>query len=176
MAKRTKPRVTEQQKAFLVQRLACYDSPREAAEALKAEHGIEMSPQSVEHYDPHKRAGASLADKWRELFEATRKAFLNDLEDHVPIANRAVRLREMQKAFNAHKGRGNWGGAMQVLEQAAKEVGDVHTNKRELTGKGGGPIEFSELSDEQLNSRLDQMLGRLGVVSEAGASEGGETD
>jgi hypothetical protein len=44
------------------------------------------------------------------------------------------------------------------MEQAAKEMGDVFTNRRatEMTGKDGGPVEgsvvfnFSQLSDEDL--------------------------
>ena len=139
--KSTARKLTAAQKAFVVQRLACFDSPREVVEALREEHGVEIAPQTAEAYDPHKRAGATLSQKWRDLFEVTRKAFLEDAATHVPIANKTVRLREMQKAFFAIKGRGNWVGAMQVLEQVAKEVGGTFTNRREVTGKDGGPIQ-----------------------------------
>jgi hypothetical protein len=55
---------------------------------------------------------------------------------------------------------------LQALEQAAKEVGDVFTNRRatEVTGAGGGPVEgnivfnFKDLSDEDL-ARLRSELG-----------------
>jgi hypothetical protein len=36
---------------------------------------------------------------------------------------------------------GNVAMVAQLLEQAAKEVGGIFTNRRELTGKGGGPIQ-----------------------------------
>ena len=33
--------------------------------------------------------------------------------------------------------------AAEILKQAAKEVGDVYTNRREKTGKDGGPIQHT---------------------------------
>lgn len=156
--KHKKLQLTDVQKAFVVQRLACFDTPKETSEALTAEHNIKLAPQNCEAYDPTKRAGSRLAAKWRDLFQATRKEFLSNAESYVPIANKTVRLREMQKAYAAHKGRGNWIAACQVLEQVAKEVGDSFTNRREVTGKEGGPITFSDMTDEQLDARLVTLL------------------
>lgn len=39
------------------------------------------------------------------------------------------------------KGSGNLVLAATLLEQAAKEMGNAYTNRRELTGPAGGPIE-----------------------------------
>lgn len=163
MARKKSIRLTESQKAFVVQRIACFDSPREAAEALKEELGIEITPQSAEAYDPNKRAGQHLAKKWRDLFEATRKAFLDDIENHVPEANRAVRVRQLAHAARAFKGRQNYVGMADMLERIAKELGNVHSNTREITGKGGGPIAFSDMTDDQLNAQLGKILGALGL-------------
>jgi hypothetical protein len=60
---------------------------------------------------------------------------------------------------------GNIPVAAQLLEQAAKEVGDVFTNRRatEVIGKDGGPVEghvvfnLKELSDEDLRALHDEL-------------------
>ena len=55
-----KGKLTDEQKAFVVQAVACFDSPKTVADALKKEFGVIVSPQVVECYDPTKRAGATL--------------------------------------------------------------------------------------------------------------------
>ena len=144
--------------------MACYDSPSEAAAALKEETGMEITPQGAEAYDPHKKAGRHLSPKWVELFNVTRKHFLDNADTYVPIANKTVRLREMQKAYLAHKGRGNWNGAMAVLEQVAKECGEAFTNRRELTGKDGKAlqIEHSDMTDDQIKEQLAKLIAIAG--------------
>lgn len=153
-------KLTDAHKSFVVQRLACFDTPKEVAEALKEEFRVEVTPQAIEAYNPARSAGKALAKRWRDMFEAARKDFLANAQSYVPIANKTVRLREMQKAFLAHKGRGNWVGALQVLEQVAKEVGEAFTNQRQITGKDGGPlqVEHSDMTDEQLTARMVQLM------------------
>lgn len=153
-------KLTDSHKAFLVQRLACYDSPREAADALSAEYGVQIAAQSAEHYDPTKRAGVGLAKYLTELFERTRADFLANI-DTVPEAHRAVRVRQLAHASRAYKATGNYQAMAEMLERIAKEVGNVHTNRREVTGKAGGPmrLEVGEMSDEQLDARLAQLIG-----------------
>lgn len=163
-AKKRKGRgkLSEVQKVFLVQRLALYESPKEAAEALKEEHGISITPQAAERYDPHKHAGRRLGKKWCELFEHTRKALLKDVEKHVPLANKPVRLRKLSKAAYAFEGSGNYVAMADMLERIAKEMGNVHTNRRELTGKEGGPIAFRDV-DMMTEKEVDNELRELGV-------------
>jgi hypothetical protein len=124
---------------FVVQSLACFDSPSVVAAAVKAEFGETISRQAVEGYDPNKRAGASLAAKWRALFEETRKTFLEDTSK-IAISHRAVRLRALQRMAEKAEGQGNMVLAASLMEQAAKEVGDSYTNRREVTGKDGAPL------------------------------------
>lgn len=177
MARAPNGKLKDEHKSFIVQRLACFDTPKEAAEALKAEFGISLSPQGAEAYDPTKRAARRLSQQWRDLFEQTRADFLDNAKAYIPIANKTVRLREMQRAFNAHKSRGNWVAAMQVLEQAAKESGDAFTNRRELTGKDGAPIkvDYASLSEDEINAKLANALAALGVtVPTEEEAEGGE--
>ena len=55
-------KLKDEHKAFLVQRLAVFDTPKQTAEALKTEYRVEISPQEAEAYDPEKRAGTSHGD------------------------------------------------------------------------------------------------------------------
>ena len=73
-------------KAFLVQRLALFDTPSQAGEALKAKFGLPITPQRAEAYNPERRAGAKLSGVWRLLFEQTRVRFLDSLKE-VPVPN-----------------------------------------------------------------------------------------
>ncbi|ANI33856.1 phage protein [Pseudomonas sp. JY-Q] len=116
-------------KAFIVQALACFDTPSQVAEAVNKEFGIEISRQTAESHDPTKRQGKNLAKRWVVLFEDTRKRFREETAD-IPIANRAYRLRALGRMVEKVEGMRNYGLALQILEQAAKEVGDVYVNRQ----------------------------------------------
>ena len=133
-------KLTEVQQRFIVQALACWDTPSQVADAVNEEFGMELHRSQVAQYDPTKAAGQRLANKWRELFDATRKRFRDEVAE-IPIADQAFRLRALGKIYDRHLSRGNVVGAAAVLEQAAKEAGGAFTNRREHTGAGGGPIE-----------------------------------
>jgi hypothetical protein len=126
------------QKRFLVQRLACFDTPTIAAKALKEEFGIELKRNRVSYYDPTTKMGAALAEDLKALFFEPRKHFLEDLES-IPIANKAVKLRRLDRMAAAAEERGNLVLAADLGERAAKEVGGAYTNKHQLeqTGKDG---------------------------------------
>jgi len=81
---------------FVVQRLACFEDPTTVAAAVAVEFNVEITRQSVEGYDPTKRAGANLSPKWRALFDETRRAFLNG-SAAIGIAHKVVRLREIER-------------------------------------------------------------------------------
>lgn len=151
-------KLTGEQKAYVVQRLGCFDGPREVAEALKEEFGVEISPQAVECYDPTKRAGRGLSEKWRDLFAATRAAFLAHIERQVPEVHRAVRIKHLARSFHVLQARGNYVAAADMLERIAKEMGNVHTNRREFSGPDGGAIQFENLSSDQIKARIITLL------------------
>ncbi len=128
-------------KAFIVRALACFDSPETVAKAVKAEFGLGVTRQQCEAYDPNKAIGAKLGEKWKTLFEDTRAAFRDDIA-RIGIANRAVRLRRLDRMAQKAEDMGAIAVAASLMEQAAKEVGEAYTNKQrhELTGKDGAPI------------------------------------
>ena len=132
--------LSDEVKTYIVQQLACYDTPSEVAKAVKDAFEVEVSRQAVEAYDPNKVAGRNLSGEFRDLFKATREAFLADTAA-IGISHRAVRLRELQKLVDRAKTQGNLVLTASLLEQAAKESGGAFTNKRELTGADGKPIQ-----------------------------------
>ncbi|HGY1204165.1 TPA: DUF2280 domain-containing protein [Citrobacter braakii] len=118
-------------KAFIVQSLACFDTPSQVVEAVKKEFGIMIPRQQVESHDPTKANGKGLAKKWVEMFNETRERFQTEIAE-IPIANKAYRLRVLQRMSVTAENMKNIGMTAQLLEQAAKEVGDVYTNKQKV--------------------------------------------
>lgn len=116
-------------KAFIVQALACFDKPTQVVASVKEQFKLDVTRQQVETYDPTKYAGRSLNIKWRTLFEDTRKKFREESAE-IGIANRAYRLRLLDRAAEKAESRGNLPLMMQIVELAAKEVGDVYVNRR----------------------------------------------
>jgi hypothetical protein len=123
-------------KRFIVQALACFDPPSVVASAVKDEFDLVVSRQKVHAYDPTKKAGEDLGAELKAVFESTRKAFLEETAS-IGIANRAVRLRKLDRIAQKAEASGNLVMVMGACEAAAKEVGGAFTNKREHTGKDG---------------------------------------
>lgn len=144
-------KLNREQQTYAVQALACFDSPSIVAAALRKEFNVSLTPQSVEAYDPTKKAGRNLALRWKALFEETRKTFLEDTAS-IAISHRAVRLRALQRMADKAEGQGNMVLASSLLKQAAEEVGGNYTNRRELTGKDGKdlPVPVSPVTIFQL--------------------------
>lgn len=168
--------LTEEQKVWLVQEFAVFaGTPTEIAEEFTKRFGRELDRRHCQQYDVsnpinHKRLSKKLID----AFELTRTRFLETTTD-IAIANKAWRLKELMAHYRTAKNKGNLKKATEILEQAAKEAGDSYTNRRELTGAGGGAIamETSEkvvnlksLSMEQLE-QLEAIQEALGSDSEA---------
>lgn len=124
-------------KIFIVQALACRDTPQEVAELVKQEFGIITDRMQCASYDPTKAAGRNLSKKFKDLFEETRKKFDEGLID-IPIANKHYRMKQYDKLLNKTK---NTVMALKIMEQAAKDSGGLFTNRKEITGANGGPVE-----------------------------------
>lgn len=130
---------------FIVQALACYDTPTQVANDVKEEFGLTLTRQQVAGYDYTKATCKGLAKKWRDLFDATRVRFLDEAAE-IPIAKQSFRLRALQTLYNRAVTSKNVVLAAQLLEQAAKEIGGAMTNRRELTGKDGKPLAVAHTS------------------------------
>lgn len=89
-------------KIFIVQSLACFDTPQQVADAVKQEFGVEILRQQVAAYDPTKPSGKNLSKKLTTLFNKTRADFQKNVYD-IPLANKAYRLKELQKIYEDWK-------------------------------------------------------------------------
>jgi hypothetical protein len=139
-------------KSFIVQALACFDTPSQVAEAVKNEFGVALPRQQVESHDPTKACSKGLAAKWQTLFHDTRKRFREETAD-IPIANRAYRLRAMNRFVERAEGMKNIGLAMQILEQAAKEVGDVYVNRSRKDEPDDEPVIPTRIQVDVVDAR-----------------------
>lgn len=124
-------------KIFIVQSLACFETPQQVADAVMQRFGIEIDRRQCENYDPTKFAGRNLSKKLKDLFDRSRKEFRENVED-IAIANKAFRLMELQKMYD-DSGR-NKRAKQNLLKQAFQET-DGRVTKQEITGKDGKPIE-----------------------------------
>jgi len=131
--------LSDEVKTFIVQAHACFRKPSLIVADVKTEFGISLKRQDVQYYHPEKNSGRRLAAKWKELFAATRKAFVEG-KVTVGIAQQTYRLELYQRAAEYYEGKGNLVLAAEMAEKAAKEVGGAYTNRRELTGRGGEPL------------------------------------
>jgi hypothetical protein len=132
--------LSDEVKRFVVQQLAMFETPSEVARSVKDEFGIEVSRQSVEAYDPGKRAGAALSQEFRELFAATRETFNADTAS-IGVTHKVVRLRTLARLIEKAEGRGNAVLVASLLEQVAKECGDAFSNRRVLDNNVSGSLD-----------------------------------
>ena len=118
-----------------------------------------MTRQQVASHDPTKVAGKGLAQKWVELFNLTRDRFLNEISG-IPIANKAYRLRVLDRMATRAEGMKNLALTAEIIEQAAKECGDAYTNKHkfEHSGPNGGAIQTITMSKEEYKSARQEMM------------------
>ncbi|WP_426739372.1 DUF2280 domain-containing protein [Enterobacter cloacae complex sp. 400B2] len=146
-------------KAFIVQSLACFDTPSQVVELVKKEFGLSITRQQVESHDPTKANGRGLAQKWVDMFNATREHFQNEISD-IPIANKAYRLRVLDRMATRAEGMKNLALTAEIIEQAAKECGDAYTNKHkfEHSGPNGGAIQTITMSKEEYKSARQEMM------------------
>ena len=149
-------------KIFIVQSLACFETPQQVADAVMQRFNIEIDRRQCENYDPTKFAGRNLSKKLTELFNQTRDDFRKNIFD-IPIANQAYRLKEIQGMYNDS---GKNKRVKQQLIKLAYQETDARTTKQEITGKDGGPIqqevkETPKYTPDELAKLTPQELSRL---------------
>ncbi|MDR5615116.1 MULTISPECIES: DUF2280 domain-containing protein [unclassified Arsenophonus] len=149
-------------KAFIVQSLACFDSPTQVLKQVKLEFGLTLTVQQVSSYDPTKAIGKSLGQKWVDLFHFTRERFKKEISD-IPIANKAYRLRVLNRMAIRTESMDNFLLTAQMIEQAAKECGDAYTNKQKIehSGTSHNQVELitHEMTPEQAAEAYKKLMG-----------------
>lgn len=140
-------------KLFIVRSLAQFNTPEETARLVNEEYkNLNVSRQQCERYDPTKRAGKDLSEELKKEFEITRSEFLGKPES-IPIANLVVRLQRYEDGYQSSK---NIVRRLKILEQAARDMGGQYTNKQEITGAGGTPLQTTtvQATQEQVNEAV----------------------
>lgn len=144
-------------KAFIVQGLATYMTPSEVAEAVKQEFGMEIKRQQISCYDPNVAAGINLSKKWKDLFTKFRDDFNGEIQA-IPVANKAYRLTVINKMVVESVKSKNRPLVASLLEQAAKEMGEVYTNKQKLDHQS---------SDKSMTPTINNFNGDAQAASQA---------
>ena len=137
-------------KIFIVQALACRDTPQEVADQVLQEFGVKIDRKQCQLYDPTKLAGKNLSKKFVELFHKTRADFDAGLID-IPIAQKFYRLKHYQKQLERNLK--NTVMSLKILEQAARDVGGQFTNKTEVTSEVTQTT-VTKATDEQINEAV----------------------
>jgi hypothetical protein len=147
--------LTEEQKLEIVTRLAQFEGPSEIMKDLGT-RGIATDHAQIGSYDPT-RPYFEAGEKWREIFDAARKAYLTDVAA-VPIANQGYRLNELDKMFKKAVKQGNMKLAAELAEQASKEVGGVYSNVRELNLSDSRRPNPRDLTVEDRQQMLSELI------------------
>jgi len=127
------PNLSDEIKTFIVKGLACFDTPSQVAEAVKATFGVEVSRQHVHYFDPE--CAQPPASRWCELHAATRRAHLADIAG-IGIAHKAVRLRTLERMARRAEAHNFYERTAAFLEQAAKECGGLYERKPRVPSSG----------------------------------------
>jgi hypothetical protein len=112
-------KLTDEQKAYVVRRLAEYDKPMAIVHGLKEVFGVAISHQAIEHYDPERPAGHDLAQKWRDVFWLARKAFIESTAD-VGAMRKEVRIRVRERMMRQEWEAGRCKIANEILDSISK--------------------------------------------------------
>lgn len=156
-------------KDFAVLCFARFMRPGQVIAAIQERYGITIDRRLIQNYDPTTAKGQSLGKKRKALFEAMRERFLKDL-DEIPIANRAMRLQQLQVHYDSAVDAKNVRLALDVLEKAAKEVGGAHTNERKVHHSGSVTVEEEVTEDEMRNgivAEIAEVLEEMKAAAEA---------
>jgi hypothetical protein len=152
--------LAEEVKVYIVTALACFDGQKQVIADVKERFGLVVTHQQVSAYDPATINGKRLSKQYKELYAATRKRFLENVDD-IPIAHASFRLRTLDRLARTANDRGNAKMVAALMEQAAKETGGAFTNRRELGGAVGGvPIPSPPAGSATAEEAYKTMLGR----------------
>ena len=172
-------KLTEAGQRAVVQWLAMGLSSAQIANLCKEHFGVALTRQAIGYYDPASVAGSGLSEELRALFVETRERFFQAV-DLIPIRHLAIRLHRLEDLYQREIDRGNLEAAARRLEDAAKEVGGLHTNRREVTGRDGEPFGVvvrvpAELPPEQWAAEVEREHARK-VAAHVSDRTGGGAD
>ncbi|MCH4243742.1 DUF2280 domain-containing protein [Acinetobacter gerneri] len=141
-------------KVFIVQSLACFETPQQVAESVKQNFNIEIERQQVAAYDPTKTTGKNLSKKLKDLFYKARAEF-NDGFENIPIANKAFHFKELQSIYEDYSK--NKVMRTKVLKQAQGliQMGATGKTSNSLSEKELIELEMKRLELEKLRKEVN---------------------
>lgn len=150
--------LTEHQKFEIVEALAGFQSPSAIIAHFRSVHGLDLTHKQVGRYDPT-RPYYEGGDRWRAIFDARRKACLEDVSA-IPSAHKAYRLNMLQEGIDAARAAKNWVLMAQLLKQAAEEVGGALTNERNLRVDDAREKRARDMTPEERRAALAEIIRR----------------
>jgi hypothetical protein len=117
----SRPRLSDEVKTFIVQRLACYETPSRVAAAVRLNFGIDIDRRRVFDYDPK----SAPAQRWIDLHAATRARLLADVSD-IAVAQKVIRLQMLDRFAQQAEDENQHDKAAKYLAQAARECGGFY--------------------------------------------------
>ena len=143
--------LTERQKREIVEGLAAFQSPTSIIGHFRSAYGLDLTHKQIGRYDPT-RPYFDSGERWRAIFEARRRTSLDSIAD-VPVAHKAYRLSILQEGVEAARAAGNWVLVMQLLKQAAREVGGTLTNEP-IESSVDRPLAARDMTPEERKAAL----------------------
>ena len=157
MSKRTW-KLTAEHKAYIVVRLACYDSPRAIVKSLKEDFGIEVTRKGLERYNPTLFAGRACAEQWATLFYETRRKLVEGRAD-IGAAHKMVRIRWLDQMARRKIADEDTAEARALLKQAAGEMKEDARQKHGKVRANNG-----ERSEAEVDNSINLLAGKLGLT------------
>ena len=84
------PKLTDEQREYIVRRLAAYERPSRIRREVRERFGIEISHAGIDYYDPTR--SAACGRQWADLFHTARRAHIGDQSDQASRGRKVERL------------------------------------------------------------------------------------
>ena len=137
MTTKKRTQLTEEHRTWLVTAYACYGRRCEVLRDFRDTFGFEIDKFYAYKYDlsgfDEAKAKATGRAKWLPLFRKVRAEFEASIGD-IPIASATYRVKKIDQMFEIAFEKRNYKSAALLLEQAAKEIGGMYTNRRVMAG------------------------------------------
>src|SRR6186997_903190 len=129
---------------------------------MKADFGIEITPQAIAYYDPTRYSTSPCPKRWSDLFWTMRAEFIASVAD-VGAAHPTVRVRRLDQMACDQMEKGNTAEARALLKQAADEMSRMSGQKDD-----GNDATDSKQSEAELRAGIAAKLGLAVGRSRAG--------
>jgi len=88
--RREPPKLNDEQREYIVRRLAAYERPGKVRREVRERFGIEVSHAGIDYYDPTR--SAACGKQWADLFHTARRAHIGSQSDPAARNRKVERL------------------------------------------------------------------------------------